>query len=168
MAYELYCHLIDNVLLSDTCQVEPYQLDFILREVDSNYGSEIASKIKVLHQAHLVKEHPKDHVEIYSAVCTELLSKFTLAKLFMALYFANKYLDLVQELEQPSKDEVAVLRVRLSDELKFLIKGLPLERPQVNPLSTLIRSWVPWRMIACGAVVGLLGIATYRPLRSLF
>jgi hypothetical protein len=168
MAYELYCHLIDNVLLSDTCQVEPYQLDFILQKVDSKYGSEIAHKVKILHQARLVKEHPKDHVEIYSAVCTELLSKFTLAKLFMALYFTNKYLDLVQELEQPSKDEVAALRVKLSDELKFLIKGLILECPQVNPLGARIRSWVPWFMGACGAVVGLLGIITYQPLRSMF
>ncbi len=168
MAYELYCHLIDNVLLSDTYQAEPYQLDFILREVDSKYGSEIAHKVKVLHQVSLVKEHPKDHVEIYSAVCAELLSKFTLPKLFMALYFTNKYLDVVQELEQPSKDEVAVLRVKLSDELKFLTKELTLEHPQVNPLGTLIRSWVPWRMIACGVVVGLLGIITYQPLRSMF
>ena len=171
MAYDLYCQLIDNVLLSDTYQVKPHQLNFILLEVDSKYGDGIARRVKVLYQANLEKDPPKDHVEVYNAVCTELLSEFTLAKLFMSLYFATKYLSLVQEIEQPSKDELAVLRIRLSDELKFIIKGRTLEPQsnlQGNFWSQPSRSWLPWLMGACGMTVGLLSIITYHQIKTLF
>jgi len=161
MVYNLYCHLIDNVLFSDTYQVKPNQLNFILLEVDSKYGDGVDRKVKVLYQANLGRNSSKDHVEVYSAVCTELLSEFTLAKLFMSLYFALKYLALVQEIEQPSKDELTLLRIRLSDELKFIIKGRTLEsQPQPRPPSRW--SWLPWLMMTCGMTVGLLSIITYQ------
>jgi len=160
MAYDICCQLIDNVLLSDTYQVQPPQLNFILLEVDSKYGDEITRRVKVLYQANSEKDPPKDHVEVYNAVCTELLSEFTLSRLFMGLYFATKYISLVQEIEQPSKDELAVLRIKLSDELKFIIKPFQssLKSSLKSSLTNLSKSWVPWFMCACCVTVGLLGI----------
>lgn len=147
-----YCQLVNNVLHHSTDQYDPPQLDLVLREVNFTHGDEIARLVKTLYQA----DPSKDHVKVYKAVCTELLSEFTVPRLCMSLYYATKYLDLIEELEQPSKAELADLRLRFADALKLIIKG-----HHANPKR--VRWWVPWLM---GVTAGLIGIGIFHQIKS--
>lgn len=164
MAYDLYCQVIDSVLLSDT--LRPHQLNFMLREVDSKFGNDIAHKVESLYKTNRERSSPKDHVEVYGAVCEELLSHFTLPKLFMSLYFATKYLAFVQDVEHLTKDESNVLRRRLSCELKFIVKNQGVTNLQ--GVSLLTKLCKPWLMIAGGVTIGLLSIITYQQIKGMF
>ena len=107
MTFEFYCQLIDSVIKTD-CP---------LSDVDC---PEIMTRVRTLFQANKERQTPKDHVEVFSEVCSELLSEVSLARLFVGLNFAIKYLALLDDLNE---DELAGLRLQFSDELKFIIKG---------------------------------------------
>lgn len=147
-----YCQLIDTVLLQDKQQVQ--QLNSILLEVDSKYGDETARKVKMLYQINLEKDAPNSHVEVCGAVYTELLREFTISKLLMGIYFTTKYLALVQDLERPSEDELVILRKRLSDNLKFIIKDHP------------TRPWRPSWSTCLVIAGGLLSYFAYKVLQE--
>ena len=149
-----YCQLIDTVLLQDK-QVQ--QLNSILLEVDSKYGDETAHKVKMLYQINLEKDAPNSHVEVCVAVYTELLREFTISKLLMGIYFTTKYLALVQDLEHPSEDELVILRKRLSDELKSIIKDIS-DHPT--------RPWRPSWSTCLVIAGGLLSYFAYKVLQE--
>lgn len=154
MTYELYCQLINTVLLIDTQQVH-----FLLRDVEARHGEEVGCRVRKLYQTNVERDSPMNHVELCSAVCTELLCEVTLSRLMMSLYFMSRYVAMVQAIEQPSKDALAIMRVGLSDELKIICKC----HAHTSYARPLFR--VPWSSLlapACGVAIGVLGYFTYQ------